>query len=308
MANTIDSDLYGITVANKAIEQFKKALKPLTTFSTDFSAQIGQKNESIAVALTTAPTAAANFDPSTGYVRQDTTVGETMVTLNGHKFVSWFIQDTDASTSNYLSLENLGVEKANALATAVWQDILSLVTAANYGNTAADKITVAASAFDKDDVDALALLCDNADWPDMDGQRNLILKPSHFRALLGDEVTSADSYGNAQLVQNPSADGQGWPLSDFRVHKASSVPANSENLVGIACNPLAMALVMRYLTPAGGGQPGSIYFPVSDAETGITMGYREFYDDSAGQRVAVLECWYGKAVGNNKAIKRIVTA
>lgn len=307
MANTLDAELYGITVANRAIEQFKRNLKPLTSFSTDFTSDIGQRNQSIVVPLTVDPAAAVNFDAGNGYTRQNTTVSETTVTLNKHKWVSWFIQDTDASTSNFLSLENIGIEKANKLATAVWQDVLSPITAANYGNTAADKVTIAAAAFAKDDVDDIALLCDNEEWPDLDGQRNLLLKPNYFRALLGDEITSADAYGSSQLVQNPSAGGQGWPLSDFRVHKVASIPANAENLVGFASNPRALAVAMRYLAPAGGGKPGSIYFPVSDSETGITMGYREFYDDDAGQRVAVLECWYGYAVGNAKSIKRIVS-
>jgi len=92
------------------------------------------------------------------------------------------------------------------------------------------------------------------------------------------------------------------------MHKLTAIPANSENLVGFAARPNAMALVNRYLAPAGGGRPGSIYRSFTHEQTGLTIGYREFYDDQAGVRKAILECWYGFNTGNTSALKRIVSA
>jgi hypothetical protein len=47
---------------------------------------------------------------------------------------------------------------------------------------------------------------------------------------------------------------------------------------------------------------------VADEKTGITLGYREFYDNDSGNVVAVLECFYGYALGEAASLKRIVSA
>jgi hypothetical protein len=190
------------------------------------------------------------------------------------------------------------MEKGQKLGIAVVKDILSLVTNSNYGAAA---FTGAASAFDHSSVNALQTACDDDNWLNMN--RNLILKPSYYNSLFDDTVTGADVYGSALVAR-----GQIPQLSGFNMHKLSAIPANGENLVGFAALPRAIAIANRYLAPAGGGRPGSIYRSFTHEETGLTIGYREFYDDNAGTRKAILECWYGYATGNTDAIKRLVSA
>jgi len=97
-------------------------------------------------------------------------------------------------------------------------------------------------------------------------------------------------------------------LANFQMHKMTAIPANSENLVGFAALPSAIGIVNRYLPPAKGGQPGSIYRSFTHPESGLTIGYREWYDDNAGVRKALIECWYGFTLGNASALKRIVSS
>lgn len=298
MANTIDSDLYGTIVGESAIRVFQDILKPISAFSTDFSGQMGDRNQSIVVPLTADPTAAASKTAGNDYTVQDTTLSETTVTLNKHKYVSWYLTDNDADTSRFMAIENVGMEKGQKLAIDVFEDILSLVTNSNYGSAA---FTGAASTFDHDDVVDVQTACDNAKW--MQDRRNMMLTPSYYNALFTDTVVGADVYGSALVAR-----GELPELAGFRMHKCTAIPGNSENLVGFAARPNAIAVVNRYLAPAGGGRPGSIYRSFTHEETGITIGYREFYDDDAGVRKAILECWYGYATGNTAAIKRLVSA
>jgi len=298
MANTIDSDLYGVTVGNTAIRFMADILKPVSAFSTDFSGEIGNRNESIVVPLTADPTDAADKTAGGDYTIQDTTLSETTVSLDSHKYVSWYVTDNDVSTSRFMSVKNVGMEKGQQLAIDVFEDILSQVTNSNYSSAA---FTGAASTFDHDDVVDIQSTCDAANWP-MFG-RNLMLGPTYYNALFKDAVVGADVYGSALVAR-----GELPQLAGFTLYKCTAIPANSENLVGFAARPSAMAIVNRYLAPAGGGSSGSIYRSFSHAETGLTIGYREFYDDDAGVRKAILECWYGYNTGNTSALKRLVSS
>lgn len=298
MANTIDTDLYGITVGNSAIQIMQAILKPLSAFSTDYSAALGQRNQSIVVPLEQAQEAAADKVAADAYAIQDTDFSERTVTLNKHKYVSWYVTDNDVSTSNFLNIERVGRAKGQKLAITVFQDILSQITAANYGAAAS---TGLASAFDHDDVIDIQTACDTAEWPQMD--RSLILSASYYNALFKDAVVGADVYGSALVAR-----GELPELAGFQLHKCTAIPANAQNLVGYAAMPNAMAIANRYLAPVNGGQPGSIYSSFTHPETGLTIGYREWYDDSKGVRQALLECWYGFALGNTDALKRIVSA
>lgn len=298
MANTIDADLYGTIVGESAIRVMQDILKPVSAFSTDFTPEIGNRNQSIVVPLTADPTDSADKTAGSAYTIQDTTISETTVTLNKHKYTSWYLTDNDASTSRFMSIENVGIEKGQQLAIDVFQDILTSVTNTNYGGAGH---TGLASAFDHDDVIDLQTTCDGANWPEMN--RNLMLSSAYYNALFKDAVVGADVYGAALVAR-----GELPELAGFRLHKCTAIPANAENLVGFAARPSAMAIVNRYLAPAGGGKAGSIYRSFTHGETGLTIGYREFYDDSVGARKAVLECWYGFSTGNTSALKRIVSA
>lgn len=301
MANTIDSDLYGVAIADGALRVMQSDVKPMAVFSTNFSPAPANRYGSVVVPLTTAGGASTDFVGS--YGKGNTTVSERTVTLNKHKFQSWHVTDVEAVKSSFMSVSNIGVEKAQKLLIDVFQDVLSVVTAANYGNATADKITVTASAFDRDDLVDLATLCDSANWPEFN--RNVLLKPGHWRAITKDDATAADVYGAAGIRQSAP---NGFPMDGFAgVWRSNSIPANSESLEGFAALPSAIAMANRYLPPVGGGGDGT-YMPIVEPQTGLTLGYREYYDNDSGSRIAVLECFYGYTLGLATAIKRIVSA
>jgi hypothetical protein len=297
MANTIDSGLNGIVISQSGLDAFRSAFLPVRAFSTDFSPDPAAKYDTVNVPYVPAASAAADFAGT--YTRQDSTINKKQIVLNKHKFVSWYLNDREFSKSPVLNLERFGMAKGFQLAKAVFQDILSVVTAANFGAAA---FTGLASTWDADDVIDVKDVCDTADMPEL--QRALNLKSGYVNALLKD-----NSIQNASALGSPSAivDGDLARIGGFDLYMSNLIPANAENLIGFASYPSAIAVAMRYLEPQGRSQDG-VYNPVSDASTGITLGYREFFDNDKGERVAVLEAFYGYAVAEAAALKRLVSA
>lgn len=296
MANTLDSGLNGTLISQAGLDAFVGAFAPMQAFTTDFDPAPASKSDTIQVPYVPAASSAADFAGT--YTRQDSTLNKRTITLNKHKFVSWYLSDVAIAKSPAVALERFGMQKGYQLAKAVFVDILSAVTNANFGAAAS---TGLAANFDFADVIDIKQACDAADMPE--APRSLVLGSSYYNALLKDTVIKDAAALGATANQTGSLPN----LSGFITYRSSLIPANAENLVGFAAYPSAIVTAMRYLQPSGRSQDG-IYRPVADENTGITLGYREFYDNDKGEVVAVLEAFYGYALGEASALKRIVSA
>lgn len=296
MANTIDSGLNGTLISQAGLDAFVGAFAPMQAFTTDFDPAPASKSDTIQVPYVPAASSAADFAGT--YTRQDSTLNKRTITLNKHKFVSWYLSDVAIAKSPAVTLERFGMQKGYQLAKAVFTDICSAITNANYGAAAS---TGLAANFDFADVIDIKQACDAADMPE--APRSLVLGSSYYNALLKDTVIKDAAALGATANQTGSLPN----LSGFITYRSSLIPANAENLVGFAAYPSALVTAMRYLQPSGRSQDG-VYRPVADENTGITLGYREFYDNDKGEIVAVLECFYGYALGEASALKRIVSA
>jgi hypothetical protein len=296
MANTL-TNLTNTIISRTALEAFVAALTPVRAFCTNISADAAERGDKIKVMNTAAATAAAAFAGT--YAMQDSTAEGLDVALDQHYFVSWYLTDKQIAEQPQLRIEQFGRQKGFQLAKKVLQDVLSLVTAANYGAAA---FTGAASGFDADDVADLETTCDEADWPEIG--RSLILKPTYHGSVVKDNAVQ----GTLGVDQSPVlSESRVRRLHNFDLYKSSLIPANGENLVGLAVHPDAMLFASRYLAP----QEGADYADaraLTDAETGITIGFRKWYDKDSGQMRNVLETLWGKLKGNGSACKRLVSA
>lgn len=297
MANTISANLKSVLIAQEVLNAFKQMFAPLATFSRNFSPDPSFKGNTIQVGYVPAASAAADFAGT--YTRQDSTLSAKPVVLNKQKFVSWTLTDLEMISSSISQTETFATQKAYQLALAMYQDILSLVTNANYGT--AGLISTAAN-FDANDVVDLKTVCDTAGMPG--APRALVLAAAHYNALLKDSgIATASSYGSSVA----KTDGVIPKISGFTPYESTLIPGNSENLAGFAAYPSGILLANRYLQPGGSSKDG-VYRAVTDDDTGLTLGYREWYDNDTGTTVCVLECLYGYALGEASAIKRITTA
>lgn len=298
MANTLTNTLNTL-LAQKALEAFTAALTPLRAFSTNFSEAEVQRGDKVKVLWVNAAAVAQDFsDPGT-YTIQDSTAEGLDITINKRKYVSWHLTTEQMANNPQVNLERFARQKGFQLAKAVIQDIWSLVTSANYG---AASFTGVPASFDNDDVADLEVVCDEADWPQM--ERSLILKPSYYGNLVKDAaVAGILGVSSSPVISQSRID----TLHNFDLYKSTLVPDNSENLIGMAVHPDAILMAMRVLRP----EPNTALndFQVfTDPGTGMSITLREWYEPSTDQMNRVLECNYGRRTGNTAALKRLVSA
>ena len=297
MANTIDPKLANNIISQSALEQFASILAPLNAFSTSFNNEAGQRGEKVTILNLANTSSAKAFDPDKGYESQDTTYGETQIELNKHMMVTWHITDKQRANSSAVELERFGFQKGADLAKSVFQDICGEVVSTNYTS----KLTSTASNFDSDDVADMRSLAIANNLPVE--SLSLVLNNGHFTNLLKDNaVASALNYGSSDAIRGGDVPSLfGIPS----VYETNSIPDNDENLQGFLAHPCGLAVAMRYLEPTS-SQEYIASRRVSDPDTGMVMGYREFYDAKFGIQTAVLECVYGFKVGRPEGIVRLV--
>jgi hypothetical protein len=300
MANT-DWSSAGVNdeiVARNVIRGFTAGDAPLVALSTSFSADAAREGEKIKIIRdATAIDAVQTKSIGGAYTIQDAKADKVDITLGLPKYVSWSLDDVEVARASGLTMDLFGFRKGNALAVSIMQDILGVVTNSNFGAAA---FTGAASTFDEDDVADIAKACDDANMPE--ANRVLMLSNGYIAALRkASAIKDTSGYGYNAIMS-----GDVPMLHGFRIIKSNIIPANSENLVGFACDPAAIVSAFRYNAP----QQGHKYDRAEPVvgEGGITLGLRDWYDENTGTRRTVMESIYGKAVGISAGLKRLVSA
>ena len=300
MATTIDAAFTGDIVSQSALRGFNDTLLPLDVFATDYGGELTQGNTTVNVPVYDANSGADTYAGS--YITgAGGSVSNIPVVVDVHKKKTASFTDTQFANTfpSAIKSEEFGYQMGAGLAANVLADILSLVTAANFGAAA---YTDVVANFDSDDVVDIKTVCDAANMTKV--MRGLVLSDAYYNALLKDtSIKDASSYGSsdgivAGFIPN---------VAGFKTWQTGGVPANAENLVGFACIKSAIAVAMRYLQPQ---RPESYDAAneLSDPETGIVLGWRDHFDPNTGTRYMNLECNYGKAVGQAAGLKRIVSA
>jgi hypothetical protein len=218
------------------------------------------------------------------------------IIINRHKFLSWSTTDTELALNPIIEIQSFGRQMGSNLGVAVLSDIWSIITAANFVRNSP---VGPAADFDSDNLIDVKAQCDFFDWPK--AGRNVVLSGGHFNGLLKDgSLKNAAAYGGPEAIRR----GDIPALVGFGVYDSTLVPTTA-NLCGFATMPDAMLIAMRYLEP----QEGNTYYqagPVSN-ESGMTIGFRDFYDNISGRRIQVLEANYGFLRGNANALVRLLT-
>ena len=133
--------------------------------------------------------------------------------------------------------------------------------------------------------------------------RTLIVKPALYTSLAKDNSIQAQyaSGTNAPLTENllPRIHG-------FEVNQYSALPATITNLKGIAVSPEAILIAARL--PA---TPTNWYGNVAtatDAESGLSIQVREWYDGDSGEQKLSMSILYGMTVGNPACLAKIIAS
>lgn len=305
----ISSDLNIVEIMDSALTAFLRTPVPLRSWTmTGMKEQRDlQRGDKMRVPYYPLRTnASEDWVPATGYdfTNGAPTVDTREVTIDKRKYQPIVTTSTELSRFNYSPAE-VGRVAGNKLAIDVNADILSVITAANYGTAA---FTGLATAFDSDAVIDVRNACKTADWPS-EQPWFLVLDTDYHTNLEKDgDIKPAYSYGDS----DPIREGMFGRLSGFNVLESNEIPANGENLTGFASTASAILIGNAPIAPGGGRDDIANrtvqYETVTDPESGITLEYRKWFDENLDQVREVLEMNYGYSVGEGAAIKRIVSA
>ena len=297
--NNIDIALKRAVILKSAMVAFKARLISLGLFSTVFRDVPLEGNDDVEVPYYPLATAASkDYDGSYKFDNGD--LQSKKVTVNRRKYQSLTYTSSEKARQPHFDPEQLGRLKGAKLAEDVLKDILSCVTAANFG---APAVTADASAFDADDVIDLETACDEADWPD--SMRGLIIKSAYI-GNMKKNIIAAGGEGNlgfSPVVQNLP------DLFGFKLSKFNRMPHNAEKLAGFAVYPSAVLVALSPINPSPEVRRVlSAYETYTDPETGLTLEYRSWGDADTDSSKAIIECNYGFAKGETAALKRICSS
>lgn len=301
-ANTIDADLQRHAVLQFALAAFKRRITPLGIFSTRFNNVALEGTNKVLVPYFPADTQASkDFADGTGYeFDTDTDTQGKEITVDKRKYQPFNFYSHQLSRQPAFNVAQLMAKKVEQLALDVWTDTLSLVTAANYGDSVNAE---PADSFDSDDVLEIEGACDEADWPDTG--RSLVLATNYHTNLLKDPaVKRFDQSGSDGALR----EGSTGRIGRFDIFHTPRLPHNSQNLTGFACLPSAILFATSPIMPGPGVRRQLVsYDIIMDPDLGIGFEYRYWGSADQDEEREVVEVNYGRAVGEAAALKRVVS-
>lgn len=248
-----------------------------------------------------------NFTTGTGYadIGETVTASREITVGRGAEQGGRVYQALSFSSHEYrylptLNLTQLAALKAEKLAFDIVTDVLSVVTAANYGAAAATMAPDYSS-----DADAIAGLVGACRlWP-QSGRSLFIGTDIHAAMLRDNSFKNVFSAGSDAAIR----EGRLFPrVFGFDYVESPTIPDNSENLVGFACHKSAILCAFAPVPPIGEVQrAGTAYSLYVDPESGVALEYRSFGNNVFDRARHTIEASYGFALGNASALKRIVS-
>jgi hypothetical protein len=236
MASTI-TNINTAMVDQRVIEAIRSALPSLNAFSFQVSEQECVKNNVVRVAVSTDPTVG---DKTSGTMKtSDGTLVAVDVTLDKFRAAGWDAKEGEIGPSLFASY---WADKAAGAAYSVAKDVvdtaLGLITLANYGDGAGDKLAVAAADFGQSD---MAQLWEKGVGKAKRQSRLIMLNTSYSAALFGDAALAA-IFANAGT--NFVATGMLPTFIGMNTMHYDDFPANGQNLGGMVIGKAAIAVAM----------------------------------------------------------------
>lgn len=314
--NTIDTTLKMDVILDIGLKAFAYVLTPLSNFSTMFTNAPVKGNDTVQVPfidlVSTSPT---DWVAGTGYVAGDTTNDNRPVVIDKRKYLGIQFTSQELRRQPFLMMKEQMEQLTAALAYAIWANVLSVVTNANYGLPARDandlagapysgKWPKAPGAFDSDAVADLQQLADDTKWPATG--RVLMVNSTYDNALKKDSsLKLALNIGGTEVMRQ----GMIPDVYGFNYYKNSFLPANGENLCGFIAQKPAILIATAPIAPDEEViRSGTRYSVAVDPDTGIALEYRSFGNNVLDISKHFVECNYGFAKGNASALKRLTSA
>lgn len=294
MPTPTNTDVAAKIYSDKFIAGLTRQLAPVKSFSLDLSQEAKQVGDTIQVPLVSADTAAAWNDTSNNFARATATMGDRDVKLDQRIVAGFAI--TPAQMSNFHPNWWEGKADLNAaeVADSVLVSLVALITAANFGDAAADKATVSLAGFDAKAIAALRAQAIKAKKLRIN-RAVLALNPDFYSALLG--TLDANVFGGREAMVAGVIPG----LLGFR----AIVEIPQLSIPGFLCHPDALAIAGRSVAFLG-TKPYERVEEITEPETGFPMTNVLYIDGPTGKGNFSVSALYGVAVGNDDSLIRLV--
>ena len=295
MANSFTGINDTIIIA-EAFPAFKAKLAPLFGFCTSFDAEASRKGDKVSVPVIAGRTAASRADGATYQVDTGVTIAVKDISLDQQYHAPWYVTDGADAKTIVRVWEAAARECAYALAAKIFDTVIENFRdehTTNFGNTAYDKITVAAANFDLDDiVDLQALLTAKGAL----GPQTLLLTTAYASALKKDNhIQDASAFGSDVVIRTGEF---ALPMYGIRAYEvpAFGTEVTADNTGGILAVPSAVGLAVRPVAPLDTAKLMAWEIVTDPDGTGLSMGYRRWYDESTGTMWGTFEALYGTVV------------
>jgi hypothetical protein len=253
-------------------------------------------NQDIVTHIVT-PTVAKDFVAATGYVPDDQAQVDVSVKINKHAYAGYAITDVERSTSEIDLNQRYADKVAYALGRKVSDDLMALITNANFTNNT----SVAAASFGRNSVVDISTKLNKRFIPDMG--RFMFVNSDYYNSLQKDEALYKAFITPA--AGNVVVTGLLPDVNGFTVIEYSALPENGERLVGFA--GIREGLIMAARVPDVPTNTGdTVIRVVTDPRTGLSIQVRDRYDGRLGKQEVSFTLMYGFATGNKPTIERIV--
>jgi hypothetical protein len=288
-------------ISQAALKAFNATIQALNSFSIDMSSDFAAIGKKVQFTWTPSGATVRQFGDTGTYVTEAPNQLPKELEIDKNPYVGFYYTDDQLATLSLLKLDEIGAQYGAALAEAVLADIWSLVKAASFANVIPEAI--AADDFDSDDILDIGKQCTTLKWPKMG--RNLIINEDYYTALCKDPaVKNAAAIGGTEAIRQ----GKVPALGTFEnIFESTLIPDNGEELVGFAVNREAIGIAFRPVKPDTSAAKVMDY-RIFTNESGMTIAFKEWYNPSTKKTERVLECNYGKCVGNPDGILRIIGA
>ncbi|MEM6885885.1 MAG: hypothetical protein AAF571_12720 [Verrucomicrobiota bacterium] len=284
MANTIAGANLA-EIAEESLPALQSCFAPLSALTTDFSADVQNRGESITTRYPTKPTSA---DMSGGIktAAADVAMTAATVTLSNWKGFTYGFDDAERSKSA-INLNNLFIEPAlQAVGDDVFGAVWNLIVNANFSTNS----VITAANFDRDDlVDLKTSLTDTLKAPKTG--RAVFCNSSYHGALVK-TLNSAEVPG----IGEDKREGMVPRSAGFDIHETDLADANGENLAAFAFQRTALLFAGRQVDTEMAAQAGVEVETVVIPGLGLPVQFRRFYDND-GKLYYNMNILYGVAKG-----------
>jgi hypothetical protein len=293
--------LSGSLVTQRTLELLKFTFPSLTMFTTDFSDQAAQFNQTVITRTVTIPSV-TSYNTTTGWADSTAANVDVPVTINQHRGVNLtFNEQIMASTVRRL-FDEFAPAAAYALSKDMVDNLYANITDANFTNNS----VTATSAFARTSVIDIGTQLTLRGVPLALGQRTLLLYPTVFSKLVADTalITFA-AYQKPELITAPQ-NGASLviPVDTFQVVNAPNLPTNNGNVTGFGCSKSALIIATRlpndYTTANPGANYGSVQV-MTEPDIGISVMLTQYVNHQLAAATSRVSLMYGTAAGQTNA-------